>query len=250
MKCYFENVEINYEVLKTGEEDTPLVFLHGWGGSTKSFEYFAKEMSKYRTCVLIDFPPFGKSGNIETPWDIEKYTKCVLEVLKELNAKKCDIVAHSFGGRVALQLAGEYNITRRLLLTGCAGISQKSFKTKCKIGVYKIKKFLCKCGLLSKSKLLGAGSEEYKNLSPIMKQTFRNVVNYDERYLFEKISCPTLLVWGRNDTATPFRWTKIFKKHIKDCEVISLEGDHFAYLQNASKFLKIMQSFLANIQNF
>ena len=243
MKCYFENVEIYYETSKIGEADTPLVFLHGWGGSTKSFEYFAKEMSKFRTCVIVDFPPFGKSGIFDIAWDVNKYAKCVLEVLKEFKTEKCDIVAHSFGGRVAIELAGKYNICRRLLLTGCAGINQKSFKTKFKIGLYKFKKFLCKCGFLSKSKLLKMGSEDYKNLSPVMKQTFQNIVNYDERYLFENISCPTLLVWGKKDTATPFRWTKIFKKHIKDCEVITLSGDHFAYLQNSREFLKIMQSF-------
>lgn len=245
MKCLFENVNVYYETLNIGEGDVPLVFLHGWGGSTKSFEFFAKEMSKYRPCVLIDFPPFGLSSKPQSVWNVEKYASCVLEVLKCVGAKKCDIVAHSFGGRVALELAGKHNICSRLMLTGCAGICRKSFATRCKICSFKFKKFLSKIGLYSKQKLLHAGSEDYKNLSPVMKQTFQTVVNYDQRYLFKNISCPTLLVWGRDDGATPFCWTKIFKKHIEDCEVIELDGDHFAYVQNSTKFLKIMQSFLS-----
>ena len=247
MKCRFEDVEVYYEVFGTGEDDTPLVFLHGWGGSTKSFEYFAKAMCSCRKVVLIDLPPFGNSTESKNVWNVEKYAQCVLEILNQLGAKRCDIVAHSFGGRVAILLAGEYNICNRLMLTGCAGINKKSFGTKIKIKLYKIKKLLCKCGLISKSAIQNKGSEDYQSLSPVMKQTFCNIVNYDERYLFEKISCPTLLVWGIDDRASPFCWTKIFKKHIKDCEIIKLTGGHFAYLENASKFLRIMQSFLANL---
>ena len=102
MKCKFEGVEVYYEVFGTGEDDTPLVFLHGWGGSTKSFEYFAKAMCSCRKVVLIDLPPFGNSTESKNVWTVEKYAQCVLEILNQIGAKRCDIVAHSFGGRVAI----------------------------------------------------------------------------------------------------------------------------------------------------
>ena len=73
MKCRFEDVEVYYEVFGTGEDDTPLVFLHGWGGSTKSFEYFAKAMCSCRKVVLIDLPPFGNSTESKNVWNVDKY---------------------------------------------------------------------------------------------------------------------------------------------------------------------------------
>ena len=87
------------------------------------------------------------------------------------------------------------------------------------------------------------GSEDYKKLNDTMKKTFVNIVNFDQRREIKRIVCPTLLFWGENDLQTPFYFTKYFKKHIKDCEVIKTKGSHFAYIENANLFLKILKEF-------
>ena len=77
-----------------------------------------------------------------------------------------------------------------------------------------------------------------------MKHTFTNVVNYDQTKQLSKIASPTLLVWGSLDKETPFYFTKIFKKNIKDCEVIEFKNcSHFAYLEKPDLFLKILLSY-------
>jgi len=77
-----------------------------------------------------------------------------------------------------------------------------------------------------------------------MKQTFKNIVNYDQTNQLSKIEVSTLLVWGTLDKETPFYFTKIFKKHIKDCEVIKFKNcSHFAYLERPALFLKILLSY-------
>ena len=59
-----------------------------------------------------------------------------------------------------------------------------------------------------------------------------------------KIKAPTLLIWGNLDKETPFYFTKIFKKNIKDCEVIIFEKcGHFAFLEKPHLFLNIIKSF-------
>ena len=213
--------------------------MHGWGGDTRSFDFFAQSLSICRTCILIDFPPFGKSDEPNKTWCVQDYSDMVLSLLAYIGVKKFCIVAHSFGGRVAIELSSKTSLVEKQLLTSPAGIKNKNFAKRIKIFWYKILKKLAKCHLYSQQKLAQKGSSDYKNLSPTMKKTFSNIVEYDQTPLLCKICCPTLLFWGENDKDTPFCFTKVFKKHINNCEVIKVKGSHFAYIQNKNLFLRV-----------
>lgn len=244
----YDGVEVNYKVfVKSGFVGEPILFLHGWGGSIKSFEYFARVLSEKRQCIVIDFPPFGESSQIKTPWSVKKYANMVEKLLEYFGLKECSIVAHSFGGRVAIQLAINHSVkVNKMLLTGCAGIKNRSFRVKFSVFKYKVLKFVCKLGLKNRDLLNKLGSKDYRELSPVMKKTFSNIVNYDQRKLIKKIKCSVLLFWGDNDKETPFYFTNFFKKHIKDCGVIKIKGgSHFAYLEEAELFLKVLFTFFS-----
>ena len=131
-----------------------------------------------------------------------------------------------------------------MILTGCAGLKNRSLKKTFKQALFKTQKFLAKVKLYPKSNLQNKGSSDYKKLSAQMKKTFVNIVNYDQEHILKFISAPTLLVWGNLDKETPIYFTKIFKKHIKDCEVIVFKGHgHFAYIEKPQTFLKLITSF-------
>ena len=48
----------------------------------------------------------------------------------------------------------------------------------------------------------------------------------------KKINIPTILLFGNKDKITPIYLAKKIKRKIKDCELIVLNGNHFAYLYN------------------
>ena len=225
-------------------QEIPILFLHGWEGSTLSFKIFYEAMKTNHRCINLDFPPFGKSSFPKKPLSVPDYSKMVLALLDYLEITKVNIVAHSFGGRVAIELASKTKIINKLLLTGSAGLKKRSIKKILKIKIYKLKKFLAKIKLFPQKLLENKGSCEYNKLDPIMKQTFINIVNYNQKKLLPKINVPTLLIWGINDKETPFCFTKVFKNNIKDCEIIKFENcSHFAYLEKPQTFLKIMQAY-------
>ena len=86
------------------------------------------------------------------------------------------------------------------------------------------------------------GSKDYKELSPVMKKTMSNVINESIEDDLKKINCPTLLLFGNNDKITPKYLAKKIKKHIADCETITQNGNHFAYLYNKYQTIKIIES--------
>ncbi len=240
----FESTNINYIVLNKEKKGEPIVFLHGWGGSTKSFEFLASKLPQIRPLILLDFPPFGESSALSTAWSVQTYARMVISLLSFLNFDKFSVVAHSFGGRVAIHLASTQSAKiSKLILTGSAGIKRRSVKVFAKILRYKFLKLLVKLKLCKSTLLKNFGSDDYKNLDIVMKQTFVNIVNFDQRKEIKNITCPTLLFWGKSDAQTPFYFTKYFKKHIKDCAVIKVKGSHFAYLENAEQFLAVMRQF-------
>ena len=86
------------------------------------------------------------------------------------------------------------------------------------------------------------GSQDYKSLNPIMKKTMSNIVNESVKEDIKKINVPTILLFGNKDKITPIYLAKKIKKNIKDCELIILNGNHFAYLYNKTKVIKIIES--------
>ena len=246
MEFVYKGTSIYYEILGNKNlKKIPILFLHGWGGNKDSFKPFIDKI-KFCKVIVLDFPPFGKSGKPNIAWGVEDYTDMVLSLLDKLGINKVNIVAHSFGGRVSLQLAiKEKHLVNKMLLTGCAGLKRRSLKTKIKIIQYKVLKKLSILGLVSQKALLKYGSNDYLGLDAVMRQTFNNIVNYDQTKILSKITCPVLLFWGKKDKATPFCFTKIFKKHIKYCTVIKIDnGSHFAYLENPKLFFHLICSFL------
>jgi pimeloyl-ACP methyl ester carboxylesterase len=216
--------------------------LHGYLACKETFNYQIEYLSRYFKVTAFDFLGFGKSGCLDKPFDVTDYTNLTVKILDELGIKKASFIAHSFGGRVAIKLATiNPECINKLLLTGCAGLKPKfSIKKKIKIYLFKFFKLF-----LSKEKLEKKfGSSDYKNLSPVMKQSFVKIISEDLSSQIKNIKVPTLLIFGENDKETPLYMAKKLKKGIKNSELIVFKNTgHFAFIDNSLKFNIIAKSF-------
>ena len=78
-----------------------------------------------------------------------------------------------------------------------------------------------------------------------MRQSLVKVVNEDLVPLLGKITPPTLLVWGRNDTATPIADGELMESLMPNAALTVLEhSGHYAFLDEMFAFNKIAASFL------
>jgi len=216
---------INYELFNIDKKDT-IIFLHGWGSNKEVMKVFKNEFNEYKL-LFIDMPGFGKSETNEV-WTTQKYANKIDEFLKELNIEKFCIVGHSFGGKVATLLNPKY-----LVLLSSAGIIQeKSFKTKLKIKLFKLLKPF---GGAKIRKLFV--SDDAKEMSENMYQTFKNVVDEDFSENFKNYKGKALVFGGDKDTAvTPKSNQKISK--FLNSKIIMLNGEHYFFL-NKNNLKKI-----------
>ena len=93
-----------------GKGDRVVLFLHGYGGSINSFLPFAERLKNDYKVVLVDLYGFGESKFPDYPLDTYDYATQLYLKLRELKIDRLSIVAHSFGGRLALVLASMFDL--------------------------------------------------------------------------------------------------------------------------------------------
>lgn len=249
------------DVTCTGEKGRGVLLLHGWGCSAQMMDSAAKTLSKSMRAVAVDFPGHGRMGKASPPprpWGVADYMEMTAEIIRRLDLAPCDIVAHSFGGRVAILLASTYpELVGRMVLTGAAGVKKPaSGKATARQQVYKTLRGAMNA--MERTHLFGSlpgkgrealiqkfGSPDYRALTPEMRQTFNKVIALDLTDRLESVKAPTLLFWGEDDTETPLWMGRVMEEKIPDAGLVVESGTgHFAYLERAEKFHRILRSFL------
>lgn len=242
-------VNFNYSVEGEG---IPVVLMHGWGCNRTTLASIEKLLVPYFKVYNVDFPGFGKSTEPQTVWGIEDYTRLTEEFLKKENIENPILLGHSFGGRVGILLSSR-NKVRKLILVDAAGIKPRhSMKYYIKVYTYKTVRHALPL-LLGKTKgeeMLNryrkrVGSSDYSSASVRMRQILSKVVNEDLTWALPKISCPTLLVWGTADTATPISDARKMERLIPDAGLVEFPGvGHYSFLENPYQFAAVINSFL------
>jgi len=104
----------------------------------------------------------------------------------------------------------------------------KPFGVRAKIAAYKALKLV---GLSQwRSRFV---AEDAKTLNKVMYDTFKKVVNEDFTELFRAYDGQALLLWGREDTATPLKSAEKIATLIPRNRLAVFEGDHYFFLQHA-----------------
>jgi pimeloyl-ACP methyl ester carboxylesterase len=252
----FQNQPVSYQ--KVGE-GSPLVILHGWGSSKRVMMPMAQNLVHLRTSYVLDLPGFGDSPEPSRAWSIDDYTDTVQAFIESLEEDKVDVLVHSFGGRIILKLcAREFGKTHldKVLITGGAGMKPKR-SMKFYFKKYTAKTLKAPFLILPHSlreKALGwlrsttlwksLGSSDYSKLSGVMRETFvKSVSEYLESSLPE-IPHETLLIWGRNDDATPVYQAERIEKGIENAALVIIEeAGHYSFLDKPKQFARIAEAF-------
>lgn len=84
---------------------SPLVLLHGLGGSGEDWEHQIPHFARRYRVLAPDLRGFGHSGDGRRRMGIPRLAADVCAFLDTLGIPRCRLVGHSMGGAVALQLA-------------------------------------------------------------------------------------------------------------------------------------------------
>ena len=100
------------------DENIPsLVFLHFWGGSSKTFSSVTKILSPHFPTVALSFRGWGDSSGPDEvgAYRIADFSADVETVIQNLCLKAVILIGHSMGGKVAAAIAGRHILPAGLL---------------------------------------------------------------------------------------------------------------------------------------
>lgn len=257
MEMTYRGLRVEY--LEEGQGPL-VVLLHGWGSNKELYQSLIHTLSvKYRVAAP-DIPGFGKSEEPKEPWCVDDYCDFtevfVEELLKQNSSQEVILAGHSHGGRILIKLLGgrklSFRVSKLILIDSAGLVPEKTPEQLRKIKRYKQGKKIL--GLAPVKFLFPhalekfqsrSGSEDYRQASPVMRQSMVKVVNEDVRAYLGRISSETLLVWGDKDTATPLSDGQYMEKRIPGAGLAVLPGaGHYSFLDNQYQFLAVMKSFL------
>ena len=251
MNITIDNIKINY----TDEgQGTPVLLLHGWGSSNQVYSGFINTLKGRCRLVAPDFPGCGNSETMPEPWTLQDYCDFVLKFMDAVGLCNPIMIGHSHGGRVTLYMTASGMVTPpKIVLLDAAGlIPKKSFKQKVRAKSFKVIKTLLtlpliknySAGLLDKARK-HYGSADYNNAPEVLRKTLVSLVNTDIRDILPNIKCPSLLIWGENDTATPLSDAKIIESLIPDAGLCVIKGTgHFSFCEKPYEANAIINSFI------
>jgi len=201
----------------------PILFLHGWGTSSASFAPVLNYYTNLTQVLKLDF-----DCNPSQAMTLNDYCDVAEKVLLENKITKCNIVAHSFGCRVAVLLCNRNpHMIEKLVLTGAAGLKPR----------FSLKRFI-----RAKRHIPSA---DYKILSQTGKATFKNIIHTNLNYEIRNIQNPTLLIFGKRDKSTPLYMAKRWTKLQKSCKLIVYrDAGHCAFLDKSAQFIRDTNAFL------
>lgn len=260
-----ENVKIYVEDLNPNGNKT-IVFLHGWPGNHRLFEYQLNELPKFGyRCIGIDQRGFGKS---DKPWDGYDYNRladdvrCVIESLGLYNFT---LVGHSTGGAIAVRYMARHNgygVSKLILVAAAAPsliklpnfpygidveivnqIIEGAYKDRPKMLTDFCDKFFFQ--YITKpfaDRFLQLGLEAASWATIAIANTWINEQLFND---LDMINVPTLIIHGIHDKVVPFQLGEFQQRYIKGSKLMPFYySGHGVFYDEKDLFNRELMNFI------
>ena len=196
-----------------------ILLIHGWNhdnyttlGRTDAWNNrsrFVEVLSTHFEVVRFNLPGFCGEKEPERPWILSDFAQYLERVIQR---ERPDIVlGYSFGGAILLYWkAVSGNKTVKAVLVSPAILRRYENKN---VSASWLKAILPeKLTRLARNFYLTrvVKNPYYAKASPVMRETYRNIVGLDLRGSLLKVSDELILIYGEKDTATPPELVKEF----------------------------------------
>jgi len=224
-------------------EGKPLLCLHGvtsWGGR---FRRLALERLQSFHVFAPDLRGHGVS-DWEPPWNLGTHVDDIVDTMNALHLERVDAVGHSFGGRLALEVAARHpaRVDRVVLLDPAVWVPPQIALERAEL-VRRDESFASVDDAIAARLAMGNGTDERLVREELphhlelgddgrWRARFARsavVAAYGEMAKpppLDRVAAPTLLVRGRESEVVPEQLQDIVCDTMSDCHAVTVPGGH------------------------
>lgn len=224
-RLHMDDVRLRYFVAGTGP---PLMLVHGLGGGAANWVEVAPRLARRFRVLVPDLPGHGRSTPLRAAPTLDPYADRLASLAEHEGIARMAVAGHSLGALVGLRLAvARPERVRALVLVGSAGIRSATREAE---RLLTLAGFLRPGRAYSRYRRRIAGSRSLRYLvfgyygasDPAAlshaavegflvnlgahsdtKTARRALVRDDPRLDFERVRCPSLVLWGARDHQVP-----------------------------------------------
>jgi pimeloyl-ACP methyl ester carboxylesterase len=250
-----DGVQVHVRILGEGE---PVFLLHGSFASLHTWDAWQQAMSPYYQTISLDFPGHGLTGpDSLNRYGVKDYSELVHALAQKLNIEQYHVAGNSMGGAVAMQLASDYpGNVRSLNLIDAAGapaadrtLSDSTAPKKSNSGgawIFQVarhpvfSKLLLSCTpkFLFAMNMKQVYGDDSKVTDEVTTRYYELMLREGNRQAtldrlsqprnsniqFERLTMPTLILWGAEDTWIPLAQGKRLQQALPGSNLMILDG--------------------------
>lgn len=107
---------LDFHIMQKGSGPIAIVFLHYWGGSSRTWGPVIDRLSDDHRCVAVDLRGWGRSDHVASDFSLAIQAADVEAVIAELGLPNFVLVGHSMGGKIAQIIASHHPTGLRALV--------------------------------------------------------------------------------------------------------------------------------------
>lgn len=223
----------------------PIVLVHGMGMSCEYWERNITALAAYHPVYALSFWGHGFSGaNPRLRHTLSNYVGFLRRFLLELDLERVALVGHSMGGQIVARFAADFPVmVERLVLVGAAGLKRRESLPRIvwnclwdgDIRNAEYRRLVYRISSQSRSFRRGRDST-----AMVLREPLDTVL--------ERITAPTLLIWGGNDRFVPLRYGEAMAAAMPNARLEVIAGvSHTAMYHQPERWNRLVLDFLADV---
>lgn len=259
-----DGINITYDVAGEGDE---LLLIHSMGSSHELWKNTMKAAAKLFKVYAIDLPGYGSSEIPDAPYGVPYYVDFIKKFLDEVMLDKVYLAGISMGGAIAAMFSSKYpDRVKKLVLVAPAGLTPLNGVTGMPVVggaaywlISKNKEMFkknCEDSFYNKSAMPPGLVEE--RWQKMQDPSYRSMLFKNTKYLskvdpayqasLKNISCPTLIIWGKDDAVMPLSDAEKYLNYIGSSSLSVIDGcGHVPPLEKTDEFNRLLLTFFGEV---
>lgn len=270
--CYVRVGSVNTRYRTQGTEGSPVLLMHGIGSSLEDWAANIAPLATRHRVYALDLVGNGRSDKPDAEYSLPYFGDFVADFLRTQGIDRVSLVGNSMGGGVALDVAIRYpQLVDRLVLVDPGGLGREVTILFRLLTLPLIGERLARPTLKGTEQFLQSFVYDPALITPELVQfqyelaclpgaleallsTLRRNVNLlglkpgvVRHYVanLNRVTSPTLVIWGREDKTLPVAQAEVARKGIPNAQVHILEKcAHVPMIERPAEFNELVSKFL------